>query len=164
MLLGATPCSETAEGFSGQPREHPLFRGLSTEPPIKAERLFVPVEHRPLHPPAAAPPRDPRQLAEERTAGAVSALFREHEEIFQVERRATHERRVREEIEGEPDGLATPTADDRFEVAAPAKAVAPDLACCRDRLVGQALVLGEPADQLEDHRNVASRAAADREG
>jgi hypothetical protein len=46
VQLGATPCSETAEGFSAQPREHPLFRGFSAEPTIEAEGFFVPVEYR----------------------------------------------------------------------------------------------------------------------
>src|SRR5262249_40372576 len=141
----------------------PLPAELRAELLVEPDRRRVPVEDRPFQPPAAAPPGDPRQLAQERASGAATPLLRKHEEILQIERRAPQERRVGEEVEREGDGLAPSMADDCLEVAPRAEAVAPDLARGRDRLVGQPLVFGESTDQPENHRHVSSPPAADRE-
>src|SRR5438093_1076845 len=92
---------QPVERRAGQSRQDPLPAELRAELLIEPDGGRVPVENRPFHPPAAAPLRDPRQLAEERVARAPSALLGEHEQVPQVETRAPEEGRVREEVERE---------------------------------------------------------------
>jgi hypothetical protein len=131
--------------------------------PVHADRRPVPVEHGPLHPSAPAPHRDARERPQERSAGAAAALGRCDEEIFEIERGPRQERRVREEVEGEADRPAGPTADERLEVAAGAEAIPPDPGRGGDAFVRQALVLRQTADQREDRRDVAPGARPDRQ-
>jgi hypothetical protein len=131
--------------------------------PVDPDRRPVPVKYRPLHPPAPAPHRNARERPQERTAGAAAALGRRDEEIFEIERRARQERRVREEVESEADRPAAPAADEGLEVAARAEAIAPDPGRGGDAFVREALVLRQTADQREDRRNVAPGARADRQ-
>jgi hypothetical protein len=130
---------------------------------VDTDRRPVPVEHRPLHPPAPAPHRDARQRAQQGPAGALPALGRRDEEVFQVERGARQERRVREEVEGEADGPAAAATDEGLEVTASTEAVAPDARRGGHALARQPLVLGQTADQCEDGRDVAARTGTDRQ-
>jgi len=131
--------------------------------PVDPDRRPVPVEHRPLHPPAPAPHRDARERPQERPAAATAALGRRDEEVFEIERRTRQERRVREEVEGEADRPAAPAADEGLEVAAGAEAITPDPGRGGDALVREALVLRQATDQRQDRRDVAPGARADRQ-
>src|SRR5207244_5287901 len=121
------PTREPAERRAGETGEDPLLAELRPEPPVEPDRRRVPVEYHPFHSAAPAPQGDPRQLGEQRPAGAPPALFGQDEEILEVERRTSHKRRVREEVEGEAAGGAAPPADEGLEVGPPPEAVAADL-------------------------------------
>src|SRR3989442_10241831 len=154
---------EPAQRRAGEPREDPLLREAGAEPPVEADRRRVPVEHRPLHAPTAAPHGDPRQRAQEGLAGAVAALLGQHEQVFEVERGLRQEGGVREEVECEADGAGAAPADQRLEIAAAAEAVSPHRGGGGDALGRETLVTREAADQLADHAGVARRSAADGE-
>src|SRR5438046_2192470 len=159
VLLGAAQCTQATEGWAGESSQNPFFPQVSAQALVKADRIFVPVEDRPLHPAAAPPRRDPCELAEQRPAGPVAALLGNHEEILQVERRTREERREREEVEREANGALAAPADQRLEVAAPPEAVPPDLRGRGRNMEGQALVCGEAADEQGDRGDVAQRGA-----
>src|SRR2546427_3177237 len=154
---------EAAERRAGETGEDPLAPELRAELLVEADRGRVPVEHRPLHPAAAAPHGDLRERPEERPAGAVAALRGQDEKVLEVERRRAEERGVREVVECQAEGRATPAADERLEVAPSAEAVTADPPGGRLHPVGEPLVLGEAADQPEDRGRVARRSVADRE-
>src|SRR3989442_8267656 len=73
---------EAAERRAVQTGEDPLAPELRAELPAEADRGRVPVEHRPLHPAAAAPHGDLRERPEERPAGAVAALRGKDEKVL----------------------------------------------------------------------------------
>src|SRR2546427_379668 len=155
---------EPAQRRAGEPREDPLLPEAGAQPPVEADRRRVPVEHRPLHAPAATAHGDPREGPQQRAAGAGAARLGQHEEIFQVEGRLAQERRVGEEVEGQADGAAVAPADQRVEVRAPAEPVAADGGGGDDALALELLVAREAADQLADDGCVARGAAADAQG
>src|SRR5438445_7283536 len=105
---------EAAERRAGQTGEDPLAPELRAELPAEADRGRVPVEHRPLHPAAAAPHGDLRERPEERPAGAVAALRGKDEEVLEVERRPAEERGVREVVECQADGRAADLVGERW--------------------------------------------------
>ena len=67
------------------------------------------------------------------------------------------------EVDGEPDRSAAGEAEDRLDVAAGREELALEEPLVRRDEVRELLVLGEPADQLEQHRDVGARGGADRE-
>src|SRR5207245_825867 len=77
------------------------------------------------------------------------------EKVLEVERRPAEERGVREVVECQADGRATPASDERLEVAPSAEAVTADPRGGCLHPVGEPIVLGEAADQPEDRERVA---------
>jgi hypothetical protein len=136
---------------------------LGTEAPVEPDRGAIPVEHRPLHPPAAPLPGHGSHGAQQRSSHAPAPLVGEHEQILQVERGSGQERRVGEVIEGESHRVAAPPADERLEVPSGAEAVAVKTGHGRLDLMRQPLVVGQAADQGENRRHIAGRGAADAE-
>src|SRR5262245_52883217 len=92
---------QTTERLAGEPGENPFPLELRAQTFVKADGRRIPVEDRPLHAPAATAKGDPGQLTQQRATRTAPPLLREHEEILEVEGGARHERRVREEVEGE---------------------------------------------------------------
>src|ERR1700730_19072549 len=72
---GARSARQSAQRSPGEAGEDPLSPELGPQAPVEANRGTVPVEHRPLHPPAPAPDRDAGQRTEQRLAGARAPLL-----------------------------------------------------------------------------------------
>src|SRR2546428_11023086 len=123
---GAVQCTKATEGRAGESSQNPFFPQLSAQALVEANRIFVPVEDRPLHAAAAASHRDLRERPKQRPARAVAARLGQDEEVLEVERGPAEERRVREVVEREADGRAAAPADERLEAAPPPQAVAAD--------------------------------------
>src|SRR5207249_4473429 len=65
--------------------EHgPFVHRLCAERAIKFYSRFIPIEHSPFHPAAAPVPRNFRKLNEQCAPITFAALFRLHEQIFEV--------------------------------------------------------------------------------
>src|SRR4029453_19434043 len=86
----------------------PLAAEARPQPSVEPDGRAIPVEHRPLEPPAAAADRDARERGEQRPPGSLPALLGQHEEIFQIERGPGEEGEEREEVEGESHGPPPP--------------------------------------------------------
>src|SRR5215470_5028483 len=61
----------------------PARRGPGAQAQVEADRVGIPVEHRPLQAAAAALPCQPRQVHQERPADARAAVLRAHEQDLQ---------------------------------------------------------------------------------
>src|SRR4030095_10415596 len=136
----ARSARETTKGRASEISPNPFSPQRSAQALVESDRMFVPIEHGPLPPAAPAPLGNPRQLGQKRAAGAPPALLRQHEKVFQVEARASLEGGELEVVDCEPAVGATPTADERLEVAAFPEAVAADLPAGGNHLVRQPLV------------------------
>src|SRR2546428_790751 len=121
---GAVQCTKATEGRAGESSQNPFFPQLSAQALVEANRIFVPVEDRPLHAAAAASRRDLRERPKQHPAHSVAARLGQDEEVFEVERGPAEKRGVREVVEREADGWAAAPADDWLEGARPPEGVA----------------------------------------
>src|SRR4051794_28941306 len=88
-LPEAGPCPlrlrERRDAIAGQPENGPLIHWFSAKLPIKLNGGIIPIEHGPLHPPAAAISRDFGEIDQQGAAVTFAAMFRMDEQILQVE-------------------------------------------------------------------------------
>src|SRR5260370_37489395 len=101
------------EGFAGEAVHGPFGVRPGPQPFVEADRVEVPVEHRPLEPAALALDRQARELLEERASDAPTAMLRSHEEVLEVDPGLRQERREVVKEEGKPDGRAILVGDQR---------------------------------------------------
>jgi hypothetical protein len=128
---------------------------------IEAQRGLVPVEHRPLHAPAVALARDTRQPPQQRPANAMGTLRGTHEQVFEVQARATHKSREVEEKQGETCRLALPLGDQHVDDRMRRFQLAAQVFGARLGLVCQFFVLGKLAHQRGDDGRIGHRGGSD---
>jgi hypothetical protein len=131
------------------------------QPPVEADRRAVPVQHGPLHPPAASLRGHPGHRAQQRQADAATPLGGEHEQVLEIERGARQERGVREVIEREPHGLAILPGDQRLEVSPATEAVAAQARHTGLDLRQEPFVTSQAANQGQDRGYVAGSGPTD---
>src|SRR5260370_29390660 len=148
-------------GFGGEAVHGPLGVWPGPQPLVEADRVAVPVEHRPLEAAALALDRQARELFEERPSDAPTAMLRGHEEVLEVDPGLRQERREVVKEEGEPDGRAILVCDQRLRVVVLSEEIGRQPLLGHGDLVLQLLVAGQAADQLGDHRNVRALPGSD---
>src|SRR5262245_11415407 len=152
---------QTAKRSPGEPGEDPVATEARAQLLVEADAGRVPVEDRPLHPATPVAPGDAGQRGEQGPAGAPAPFLGTDEQVLEIECRAGEERGVGEEVEREADRRAPAPADQRLEVAPPAEAMLANPGGRGFHFVGEMLVLGQAANQLDDGRHVAHGATGD---
>src|SRR5260370_10641336 len=117
------PARQSAQRRPGEAGEDPLPLELGPQASVEANGGPIPVEHRPLHPPAPAPDRDAGQRAEQRLPRPRAPLLGQHEKVFHVEAPPPAERGGPAEVEREAHRTAAAPADEGLEVAARTEAL-----------------------------------------
>src|SRR5258708_7367121 len=93
--------------------EHtPVVELHRAEAAVKAFGGFVPVEHRPFQAAAAPGVGDLGEMEQQSLAGAVSAEFGFHEQVFQIKAGSGEEGGIIEKIKREAGGAAPPPPPD----------------------------------------------------
>src|SRR5581483_4462226 len=106
---------ECRERLARQPARNPLLHQPRASALVEVDRRLVPVEHLPLHPPAALAYRLGGAGTEERLPRPTAPELRQHEDILEVKRGARQERRVREEVDRVADHRALDLGQQRPE-------------------------------------------------
>jgi len=128
---------------------------------VELDRALVPIEHRPFHAGTAALDGEPRQVPEQRFTDPVPAVLGTHEQVFEIESRASLERRVVVEEQREPDRASVHAGQHALRHGFRAEQGLVHQRLGRHHFVQQLLVLGELADQGEDHPDIADRRGTD---
>jgi len=85
---------EVLQRIAGDAEDPPRVHLLRAELLVEADRRLVPVEDRPLEPPAAALDGERREMLQQRLAIAATAILGRDEEILEVEAGLAEKRRV----------------------------------------------------------------------
>src|SRR5439155_22743666 len=125
-------------------------------------RLPVPVEARPLHPRAAAVVRQSDAMAQERRTDAATAIFGEHENVFEVERGRGAKRRIglKENRVTDRHGRVLPKRQPGLEARPLAEAILQQSLPFPGVRRRQFLKLRQRGDQLDQRRSVLAPGAA----
>jgi len=95
---------ETPQGICVDTEHVPAFHVPCAEPLVEGDRALVPIENPPLETTAISLHRDPSQAYKEVTPDSGTSRIGSHEEIFQIDARASEKRGVVMEEERESDG------------------------------------------------------------
>lgn len=158
------PPRQSAQRVARDAEGGPFVDRDGAERTIEADRRFVPVEHRPLEAAAAAGDGDFGEMHQQRPADALAAVCRPHEEILEPEPSAAEEGRVGVEEERKAGGAPVDFGNHDLGGRHRPEERGADPLLCRDDLVGESFVLGKPADQVEDQRDVGNGGGAERGG
>jgi hypothetical protein len=132
-----------------------LLQEPGAQLPVEADGGPVPVEHRPLHPPAPPPHRDAGQRAQQRQSSAASPRLGQHEEVLQPQRRPRQERGVGEGVQRQAHRPPVHPRDQRLEVSPRPEPMPPDR--LHRRGPRQPLVVSKPMNQRRDHPHIPPR-------
>src|SRR5438477_2215808 len=107
---------KAVERITGEPVHGPLGVRFGAELLVEADRVDVPVQHRPLEAAAVALHRDLGELDQQRFADALAAVRLRHVEVLEVQPGLGQERRVVVKEEREPDRLSVVFGEQRLRV------------------------------------------------
>src|SRR4051812_49167667 len=159
LFSGKRPERLTREAVHG-----PLVVRRRAQPLVEADRVLVPVEHRPLEPAAVALDGDLCQLLQEVAADADATVFRLDEQVLEVDAGLGEERREVVKEQREPDRLAVELCDQGLGVGPLAEERVAQLLLVGDHHVLELLVLRERLDEVDDQRHVRAFGEADLDG
>ncbi len=83
-MLDSSRIRESRNFIARQAKHSPFVHRFCAERAIKLYRRFIPIEHGPFHPAASPIPCDFRKLDEQCAPITFAALFRFHEQVFEV--------------------------------------------------------------------------------
>jgi hypothetical protein len=107
---------------------------LGAEAPVEADRRPVPVEHRPLHPPASALDGQGGEAAKEHRPQAAPPELRADVQVFQVQPRLAQEGGVVVEEEGEAGDVRAGLGKEHLGERSRAEQAGPQVGFCNDGL------------------------------
>src|SRR5437667_8390644 len=158
-LLSGKP----VERITGQPVHRPLGVRFGAELLVEADRVDVPVEHRPLHAAAVALHGDLREVDEQRSAESLAAVGLEHIEVLEVEPGLGEESRVVVKEEREPDRRAVLFGEQCLCIWTRSEHADAQLVLGHRDLVLELFVLGQRADERRHGRHIVRRCGPDRD-
>ncbi len=150
----ATSAAQILQRFPRHPTNAPILKWGRAEGAIKGECRLVPVQHGPLESPASSGNRRPCQLLEKGPSVALPPVFRDDEQVLEVEARPADERRVIVEEERETNGHRLLFGQEGFGVRAWAEEVRLQLLLGSDDFVFQPLVARQLANEGLDRRYI----------
>src|SRR4029077_9917002 len=145
---------EARNSVTRQPKHRPFVHWLRVESAIKLYRRFVPIEHSPFHPAAAPVPRNFRKLNEQCAPITFAALFRFHEQVFEVKPRPPQPGGKIVKVNCEPNRRFSLENNEDFRGRSFPKQSIDKLLLCRGHLVWRTLIRRQIPNQFQDDWHV----------
>src|SRR5437867_5731758 len=105
---------EIVQCFADQSEDGPIVHWSGSDALVEIDGRLVPVEHRPLHPPASALLRQAGEMSQQRFSVAAAAHLRLDEEILEIDSGLAEERGVVVKEEGKADLFPGDGDEDHF--------------------------------------------------